>query len=46
MHSGAVHGSQFVIYGGMNKDKEILQDLLIYDIDAMTWVKAVKNKKF
>eukprot|EP00347_Sterkiella_histriomuscorum_P016545 403352782 len=45
MHSGDTFGSTFVIYGGMNKQKQVLNQLLIYDIEAMTWVKAVKKKK-
>ncbi|CDW74757.1 kelch motif family protein [Stylonychia lemnae] len=45
MHDGDVYGSQFVIFGGMTKEKTVIDQMLIYDLEALTWVSAVQNKK-
>lgn len=44
MHDGCTFGGMFVAYGGLTKQKNILSDLVIYDIEANTWVKYTLPK--
>lgn len=43
---GCTLGATFMIYGGIGREKEIFSDVCIYDLEAFTWVRVTRPKKF
>ena len=45
MHDGGVYGCIYLSYGGINKEKIVLDDLNLYDLEALTWIKMEQTNK-